>query len=401
MDTHTQNGLAERFGRLIMEKACAMQLSANLLYKLWRKIVAAATYLYNRSPHASNKWMLPYQAFHSYVFDKKKSQTHKKPLFHHLRAYDCKVYTLIKSKSDPHYSCKQQKLDARAYIRFLVGYESTNIYRIWILHKIKVISVQDVIFDKNKIYDGKPIVRTSDKIRELNKAIEIVEVPPSKEIENIHLEEDINIKSALTVTCQINHKVENLDANNTTAETKHITDKLVEIEEQEWAQNQYPTPDFSIFEAFLANSVSMPVTNCTPIEHQDTISYIANPCKSEKIEPTRLDQLFKQQNQRFYNFTQYRVLTKLQTAFVAGAKVKVHKQNLPQSRSTIESSKVTYLRNVSAKIWKFTCSNINNNSNPGKPSAVLMQKVIKCLDTNGFPSTKPISMVNYRNAKPD
>ena len=33
-DTHTQNKEAERFGRLIMEKARIMRLSANLLYKL-------------------------------------------------------------------------------------------------------------------------------------------------------------------------------------------------------------------------------------------------------------------------------------------------------------------------------------------------------------------------------
>ncbi len=33
-DTHAQNGDAERFGRLIMEKARAIRLSANLPYKL-------------------------------------------------------------------------------------------------------------------------------------------------------------------------------------------------------------------------------------------------------------------------------------------------------------------------------------------------------------------------------
>ncbi len=49
-DTHLQNRDAERFGRLKMEKAYAIRLSANPLHKLWREIVAAATYLYNRTP---------------------------------------------------------------------------------------------------------------------------------------------------------------------------------------------------------------------------------------------------------------------------------------------------------------------------------------------------------------
>ena len=69
-DTHAQNGGAERFGRLIMEKTHAMKLSAHLPYKFWREIIAAATYLYNRTPQASNNWLSPYEAFHTYVFEK-------------------------------------------------------------------------------------------------------------------------------------------------------------------------------------------------------------------------------------------------------------------------------------------------------------------------------------------
>ena len=46
-DTHAQNGGAERFGRLIVEKAQAMRLSANLPHKLWREIIGTAGYFYN------------------------------------------------------------------------------------------------------------------------------------------------------------------------------------------------------------------------------------------------------------------------------------------------------------------------------------------------------------------
>lgn len=53
-----------------MEKARAMRLFVNLPHKLWREIVAAATYLYNQTPRASNDWMFPYQAFYTYTFDR-------------------------------------------------------------------------------------------------------------------------------------------------------------------------------------------------------------------------------------------------------------------------------------------------------------------------------------------
>lgn len=79
-DTHAQNGGTGRFGRLIMEKARAVRLYANLPHRLWREIIAAATYLYNRTPWASNDWKSPYEAFHTYVFNKKRScRTTKTP----------------------------------------------------------------------------------------------------------------------------------------------------------------------------------------------------------------------------------------------------------------------------------------------------------------------------------
>ncbi len=47
------------------------------------------------------------------------------------------------------------KLDPRAHIGYLVGYNFTNIYRIWILYKGIIISTRDVIFDKKMFFNGK------------------------------------------------------------------------------------------------------------------------------------------------------------------------------------------------------------------------------------------------------
>jgi hypothetical protein len=41
-DTHDQNGVVEIMGRIIMEKARAMRLSAKFPHALWKEIIAAA-----------------------------------------------------------------------------------------------------------------------------------------------------------------------------------------------------------------------------------------------------------------------------------------------------------------------------------------------------------------------
>ncbi|EDN09852.1 predicted protein [Histoplasma mississippiense (nom. inval.)] len=48
---------------------------------------------------------------------------------------------------------RSQKLDHRAHIGYLVGYDSTNIFRIWIPHLDRVIRTRDVIFNENRRYN--------------------------------------------------------------------------------------------------------------------------------------------------------------------------------------------------------------------------------------------------------
>ena len=119
-----------------------------------------------------------------------------------------------------------------------------------------------------------------------------------------------------------------MDNNNIVAETD--TYKLAEDEDQEWAQNQYPIPDFSILKAFLATLTRMPVDNPEYQPAYNAIAHLdkADPYKSEGVEPARLDQLDKQQKQRFYDFAQHRVPTNLQNAFTTGSRM-VHRRDLP------------------------------------------------------------------------
>ena len=62
------------------------------------------------------------------------------------------------------------KLDLRAYIGYLIGYNSTNIYRIQIPYKGIVISTRDVIFDKKTFFNGK----RTDIIKDLHAKLDIL-----------------------------------------------------------------------------------------------------------------------------------------------------------------------------------------------------------------------------------
>ena len=89
-----------------------------------------ATYLYNPTRWASYDSKSPYGAFHRYFFDKEKVSDPRKPLLDHLRAFGCKADILIGLKRDSQYRQKRRKVDAKAYISFVIGYKSTNIYTI-------------------------------------------------------------------------------------------------------------------------------------------------------------------------------------------------------------------------------------------------------------------------------
>ena len=52
-----------------------------------------------------------------------------------------------------------RKLDPRTHIGYLVGYDSTNIFRVWIPHQGKVISTRDVLFDEDTFFDGRKTLK--------------------------------------------------------------------------------------------------------------------------------------------------------------------------------------------------------------------------------------------------
>lgn len=153
-DTQAQNGGAERSGGVNKEKSRAMRIGAKLSWDLWPEITRTGVYLYNRSPNYANNWKSPYEVFFTRVaLNNGIYTTGKKPNLAHLKAYGCKAFALTSDTLRG--ISKLQRLDAKAFLGYLVGYRSSNIYRIWIPPLGKVISTRDVIFDESTLWDGK------------------------------------------------------------------------------------------------------------------------------------------------------------------------------------------------------------------------------------------------------
>ena len=77
----------------------------------------------------------------------------EKPMLSHLRAYGCKAFalttdTLAKRR-------RLERLSPKAWIGFLVGYSSSNLYRVWLPTRNKVIVMRDVHFNEESLFDGR------------------------------------------------------------------------------------------------------------------------------------------------------------------------------------------------------------------------------------------------------
>ena len=134
-DTPAQNGHSERKGNLLSLKARVMREESGLPNYLWPWIYMTAGFLMNRTPMRKHGWKTPFEAV-----------TKHRPNLSHLKSYGCKAYPLDK------HIARKNKLAPRAHVGFLVGYEGTNIFNIWIPSQRKVIRTRDVTFNEKEFY---------------------------------------------------------------------------------------------------------------------------------------------------------------------------------------------------------------------------------------------------------
>lgn len=69
------------------------------------------------------------------------------------------------------------KLNPRTHIGYLVGYDATNIFRIWIPHLKRVIRSRDVVFDEDTGYDPSNPYQPYELRQQMNEVIDLMDIP--------------------------------------------------------------------------------------------------------------------------------------------------------------------------------------------------------------------------------
>ncbi|KAI1518290.1 hypothetical protein Ptr86124_003591 [Pyrenophora tritici-repentis] len=138
--TEEQNRLAERVGSLLVIRARAIRIQKTPYEIVWKT----------------------------------------KPKVQHMRPIGCRAYVLNRSLK------RGDKLESRALIGHLVGYDSTNIFRIWLPTKDQVIRTRDVVFEPTKFYDGPQGYARESIIEEV---IELLSFPEEFELDDIAIED--------------------------------------------------------------------------------------------------------------------------------------------------------------------------------------------------------------------
>jgi hypothetical protein len=176
--TEAQAGGIERAGRTIVTVARADRLAAKLPKKLAIQIAETAVYQLNRTPTEAIGWKTPYEV----IWGKKPSVAHMRPIGSHAFVYNTKI-------------ARGDKLESRAIIGHLVGYNSTNIYLVWIPALDKVIRSRDVYF--GKLDDNYDDSRSWGDLTQLEELVEIVEIEDPPEDVYQHHKVDELLDSAL------------------------------------------------------------------------------------------------------------------------------------------------------------------------------------------------------------
>ena len=313
-NTQAQNGGAERSGGVIMEKARTMRIAARLPHDLWRDIVEAACYLRNRTPLERNKWYSPFERAFK-----------KRPMISHLKAYGCKAFAMT---ADAQLKIRRkQKLEPRAHIGYLVGYQASNIYKIWIPHKNKVILTRDVIFDESSFFENK--MAQPEMLQSISQILDEIEIPDQTQAMETILEQDETVY----------HSEE---------DEEEILDEIVVN------TNSQDEPDGEDMEQWCGESEEQGHYNTPPLtdpEHEESpeaifttnIRICHQTVPPEGVESTRhsssccsYDVPSTVTSYRFHEFHPIRVQTAVHGAFNAGIKFKPQTSHLPEVPKTMK-----------------------------------------------------------------
>jgi hypothetical protein len=131
-------------------------------------------HLMNRTPLRQLGWKTPIQVM-SELTGISPSNRSTRPNLGYIRIFGCKAYA--KEFKIP----KLQKMRARAQIGYLVGYDSSNIFRIWNPRKNTVFSTRDVKFDETRKFDPKSPYAEDQLLEAIDEPTFLIEVPDIQE----------------------------------------------------------------------------------------------------------------------------------------------------------------------------------------------------------------------------
>ncbi|KAF2726483.1 hypothetical protein EJ04DRAFT_453268 [Polyplosphaeria fusca] len=139
-----------------------MRLEAKLPKNLTNELCLTAVYLLNRTPIEGLDWKTPYEVARGV-----------KPSFAHLSVIGAKA--LFRNLN----IARRDKLESRAITGWLVGYEGTNIFRVWVPTARAVVRTRDVVFLQGKRF-SKP--EASD--REVRRIVQVLDIDSDAELED-------------------------------------------------------------------------------------------------------------------------------------------------------------------------------------------------------------------------
>ena len=247
--TQQQNGSAERSGGVVKEKARLLSLGSNLPAELWPEMVRTAVYLLNRSPKQRLKWKTPYERFFSTF---RGSPDDAQPRITHLKNFGCKAFVMTKNAQLKAERLKS-RLSPKAWIGFLVGYNSQNIFRIWNPITNCVYITRDVIFNKEEFFSSDDTY-LSELIREttLEEIKDRLEaLSNSKIVDQVQapVQGDDELE---TQDSSLEQPIEDLESGDAVQEEEEQSN------EKEYTQLMFeplPTPPESPAAAFLSHSI--------------------------------------------------------------------------------------------------------------------------------------------------
>jgi len=124
-----------------------MILNTNALKKLWSEIVKVTCYLLNYSSTKITEKISIQLWYKSMNFNNNIKSTN----LSYLWVWECKVYTYISKKR-----CQTStKFNEQSEKNILVKYEKSNIFRIWLSNKEKIVQKWDIVFNENLIQNDK------------------------------------------------------------------------------------------------------------------------------------------------------------------------------------------------------------------------------------------------------